>query len=94
MVAILRRRATKDQKYREALGIVEEISSLHCINTLFSDNLVYMKTKDLDLRFASSLYKKYLQNKRIIHTFKFTEEFNLLEQRHQELITRPRYDNC
>jgi len=94
MVVITRRRATKEQKYRKALAIVEEISSLHCINTLCSQNSEYKKTNDPDLRSTSSLYKKYIRNQKIVRIFESTEEFTFLERRRQQLLIRPKCDNC
>ena len=89
MVVITRRRATKEQKYRKALAIVEEISSLYCIDTLCSQNLEYKRTTNPDLRSTSSLYEKYIKNQKIVRLFESTEEFILLERRRQELLIRP-----
>ena len=80
MVVITRRRATKEQKYRKALAIVEEISSLHCIDTLCSQNSEYKRTNDPDLRSTSSLYKNTSETRKLfvywiyrgVHPFRTT----------------------
>ena len=94
MVVITCRRATKEQKYRKALAIVEEISSLHCTDTLCSQNSEYTRAMDTNLRPTNALYRKYISNQKIVRIYESTEEFTLLEQRRQELLIRPKCNNC
>ena len=46
----------------------------------------------------SKVYKfvvqKYIRNQKIVRIFESTEEFTLLERRRQELLIRPKCDNC
>jgi len=89
-----RRIATEEEKYHKAVRVAEEISSLHCIETLSSHHADYKRTKDPSLRSNVSLYKKYMRNTRVVSAFESSEQFILMEQRQQELIIRPRCDNC
>ena len=68
--------------------------STHCIETLLAQHGEYNRTKDPSLRLVNNVYIHYMRKMKVIRTFESSDEFVLMQQRQQELIIRPRYENC
>ena len=89
-----RRVDTAEQKYHKALGVVEQIRSTHCIETVTAQRGEYKRTKDQSLRLAYNVYNNYMRKMKVVRTFESSDEYILMQQRQQELLIRPRCANC